>query len=411
MTQPEKLIQQPSRLSRNFYLLLTGNVVSVFGSSIYLLVIILHLKETTGSATLLGFYNFLALLPPVLLGPFAGALVDRWSRKHVIIFTDVIRGVLMLMLAGLALSPAGIQVFPLLVVTGIAGITQAFFLPAVQAIIPDLEPPHLLKRANSARAAGSQLSNLAGNALGGLVFSVFGLVPVLFANGVSFLLSALQESWIVITDQTRNMVRISILKETQEGFRYLMRRRGLRTLVLLNSMVFFLTPPLVLVLPFLVEDTLGLGTPMVGVFFSALLAGGISAYLLWGLIPISTTGDYRIFTTSFFLLSAVVLMIGLFLTPVVLFIGLFFAGASIGSIHLMINVVVQRSVSPSRRARIFSLIEASGGLTAPFAYLASGILIDLLLQELVLMFLGTSLVIALAGGIGLKSRNLRRLIR
>ncbi len=398
-----------SRLGGNFHLLLAGNGVSVLGSSVYLLVIVLHLKQTTGSAAVLGLYNFIALLPPVILGPFAGALIDRWSLKQVLVLSDAARGLFMIILAGLAILPGGIGIVPLLLLTALAGICHAFFMPAVQSIIPEIEPPYLLKRANSARAAVSQLSNVAGNALGGLLYSLFGLVPILLANGMSFILSAIQESFIQIPPRAKKVPRKTILTETLEGFGYLRQKKGLGTLVLANAMVFLFSPPLMLALPFVIEDTLGLPTPMVGVAFAIMLGGGIGAYLLWGTMSLSRLADYRILTGSFFLLSVAVFLSGMFLRPVVLLGTLFFAGGAIASIHLMISTTVQRTVESHKRARVFALVEAAGALSAPFAYLASGFLVDLVLQEVTLVFLVSSAFIAMAGTLAIRSSGLRQL--
>ncbi|TVR01319.1 MAG: MFS transporter [Spirochaetaceae bacterium] len=420
-------MKQPRQpLGRNFSLLLAGNVVSVLGSSVYLIVIILYLKETTGSATLLGFYNFVALLPPVLLGPFAGALADRWSRRSALVWSDAARGILMLLLAVAAMSPAGLSIALLLVITALAGICHALFLPAVPALIPEIVAEPQLKRANSLRAAGTQIGNMTGNAVGGLVFAVVGLVPVLVVNGVSFLLSALQESWIRVPTppgaggsgravgedgslSESRPVR-GIIRQTVAGVRYLLRRRGLRALLLANSAVFLLSPPLLLVLPFVIEDTMGLPTAFVGLAFAVTLAGGIAAYLMWAAVTLSRSADMVVLVGSFAALALMLLLIALLLTPWVLFAGLLVSGAAIASINLMVNTVVQRTVPAGRRARVFSLIESVAALSTPFAYAASGVLIDALMQEIRLVFAVTGAVLAAAALLAAFSPGLRRVV-
>lgn len=405
-----------TRVWRNFCLLLAGNLVSVLGSSVYLIVIVLYLKDETGSAAMLGLYNFMALLPPVVLGPFAGALVDRWSRRNVLVVSDAVRGALMLLLAGFALLPSGIQLAHILVITAVAGVAHAFFLPAVQTIVPEIVPASRLKRAHSLRAGGSQISNVCGNALGGVVYVAFGLVPVLIANGVSFLLSAVQESWIryphaaAVLRSNAGRDRGRVVAETAAGLRYITRRRGLRAMLVANSAVFLLSPPLLLVLPFVVEDVLQLPTAWVGFYFAAMLVGGIMAYTVWAVVPLGGRGDRRVLVGSFFCLSTAVLVSGLWLEPAVLLATFFVCGAAIASVNLVIVTSVQRLVPHNRRARVFSLIESAGALSAPFAYAFSGLLIDLLLQDIALIFFISAAVVLTIAVIMLRSTGLRRLL-
>ena len=407
--------QQSGRLDRNFTLLLAGNLVSVLGSSVYLIVIVLYLKDRTGSASMLGLYNFVALLPPVLLGPFAGALVDRWSRRNTLVISDAVRGVLMLLLALTALLPSGIRIAHILLFTAAGGIAHAFFLPAVQAIIPEIVPQSALKRGNSLRAGGSQVSNLAGNAIGGAAYAVLGFVPVLIINGVSFLLSALQESLIRTPAQpavAREGAWLSlVIGQTLAGLRYIVRRRGLRAMLLANSALYLLSPPLLLVLPFVVEDVLQLSTAFVGFYFAIMLAGGISAYALWACLPLTGRGDRRVLIGSFFCLAAAVLVSGVWLDPWVLSLTLFVCGGSIASVNLVIVTSVQRLVPQARRARVFALMESAGALSAPFAYAFAGVIIDILLQDIRLVFFLSAAVVVVAAAGTLCSSGLRRMLQ
>ena len=85
-------------LNRNFTLILSGRSAVILCNSLYAVVLVLYLKRMTGSASILGMMQLLAFLPCVLLGPFAGALVDRTSLKTVIVTSYALRGLLMLLL-------------------------------------------------------------------------------------------------------------------------------------------------------------------------------------------------------------------------------------------------------------------------------------------------------------------------
>ena len=426
--------QQRQSLGRNFTLLLSGNLVSIFGSSVYLIVVILYLKDATESAAVLGFYNFLALLPPVLLGPFAGALIDRWSRRAALIVSDAVRGVLMLLLAAAALLPGGIRIRQILLITALSGVCHALFQPAVQAIVPEVVPDSVLKRANALRSGSTQIGNLIGNAVGGVVYALIGFVPVLVANGLSFLISAVQESWIRLpqatpppgrttgepsgnttgaTPRARHSLRAALralFAETLGGLRYILRRRGLRALLFSNAAVFLLSPPLVLVLPFVVEDVLGLSPVFVGIYFAAMLGGGIGAYALWSLVPLAGRGDRRLLIASFFALALSMALAGVMLNAWILALAVTIAGAAIASINLVIVTTVQRRVPGPRRGRTFGLLESAAALSVPFAYLLAGVVVELLLRNVRLVFFVSAGVVVITATFVLRSKGLRRMM-
>ena len=80
--------------NKNFNLILAGQGTALLGSTLYYVVLVLFLKHMTGSAAMIGVVELLAFLPWVLLGPLAGALVDRADLKTVIVWSYALRGLL-----------------------------------------------------------------------------------------------------------------------------------------------------------------------------------------------------------------------------------------------------------------------------------------------------------------------------
>ena len=79
---------QTTNWKRPFFLIWTGQAISLLGSSLVQFALIWWLTKQTGSAAVLATATLVAILPTVFLGPFAGALVDRWSRRVVMIVSD-----------------------------------------------------------------------------------------------------------------------------------------------------------------------------------------------------------------------------------------------------------------------------------------------------------------------------------
>lgn len=386
--------------------------MSTLGSSIYLLGVTLYLKDLTGSGVVLGVYHFLALLPPVLIGPFGGAIVDAFPRRRVLVTADLSRGGIMLLLALiLRLHPGAIGA--IWVLTFLGGFAHALFVPAARAILPEIVPPGRLRPSNALRTGITQLANLAGNALGGLAYVLLGLPVLLLVNGITFVASAIEETRIrppgaVVTEAPQPAVPIGrLLRDALEGLRFVLHHPGIRTLALTGSAVQFIAPPLVISLPFVVADVLRLPERYLGYYFALMLAGGIAGFVLLSALNLSHQGEYRSFFGALLLFAVAAAAGGLFLTPVVLAAVLFAAGFSIGVATVLVHTVIQRSVGSEKQGRVFAVVEMMAGSSAPLAYLAGGIVIDLVLADIRLIYLFVALlvgVVALGAGV---SRRLR----
>jgi MFS transporter, DHA3 family, macrolide efflux protein len=400
----------PKYSQSNLLHLISGQAVSTLGSSIYLLGVTLYLKDLTGSGVVLGVYHFLALLPPVLIGPFGGAVVDAFSRRRLLVVSDLARGALMLVLA-LVVWRQPEAVGAIWGITFLGGFAHALFVPAARAILPEIVPPNRLRRTNAVRTGITQIANLAGNALGGVVYVLLGLPLLLLVNGLSFVASAFEERRIRTPDteglsSPKPPVPLSrLLRDAREGLRFVLHHPGIRTLAVTGSAVQFIAPPLVLSLPFVVADVLSLPERYLGYYFALMLGGGILGFVLLSLSRLSHRGEYWAFFGSLLLFSVAVGTAGLFLTPVVLAGVLLCAGFSIGVATVLVHTVIQRSVGSEKQGRVFAIIEMIAGSSAPLAYLAGGIVIDLVLTELRFLYLIVAVMVGLVAlGAGLSAR-------
>jgi MFS family permease len=411
---------------------------------VYLIAVVLLLKEMTQSAVVLGLFQILAILPTVLLGAFLGVIVDMVSRKRLVVVTDLLRGAIMLVLWVLTLAPGPLTPATVLAATFLIGICNALFFPAVQALTPFLVPSSRVKRANAARVAGNQVTNLTGSAVGGIIYVALGMPFIFLANGISFIVSGVSEMFIrssgaatapgsapaAVSDAATApaagtnagaprapaepaptapaagdadgarlrgaggsaLVR-RILRDVREGIRFVFAERGLRTLLFANAAVLLLSPPLILVMPFLVEDYLRLPEAFVGYFLATMLAGGIASYVAIGAARQGGRVDRFTFVVSFLVLAVAIFVAGRWTVPPVLFPALFVAGGCIGASNLIVTSTVQRVVEPERHGRVFALLEALSSVSAPISYAVSGVLIDFVMADLSGVFLAVSAAI------------------
>jgi MFS family permease len=157
-----------------------------------------------GGLTLVGLWGTVRLLLMALVTPFASTLVDRLPRKMVMIATDLMRGVLVLIVAFLIYVDFNYIV--ILVLATLTALIAAPFRPAVAALLPSLvDEPEELTAANGAGSTIESLAFFVGPALGGLLITAFSVPLVIVFNAITFAWSALLVSRIRVPAAHRDL--------------------------------------------------------------------------------------------------------------------------------------------------------------------------------------------------------------
>ncbi len=394
--------QEPTKLfNRNYLLLFQGQLVSRLGSQVYAIAMVLWIKDATGSATLMGLLMMVSAIPGVLLSPMGGAIADRFSRRMILVISDLSRGLAMLIVAALIYTMAdsvNLLLGTLFVVAILTGTVTAFFRPAIAAAIPDLVPKDRVVTANSLGQLSLQLSVFFGQGLGGTLFRLLGAPFLFLINGVSFLYASLSESLIKMPEVAPKE-ELSVKEHWQafvldlkEGFRYAWNRPGLRELVFISAVINFFTIPAIVLLPFFVEDTLGVRVDWYGFILVSFGLGGLLGYLFAGIVRLP--GRPRMYLMLTFMVGQSLLygVLGFMPRPIFVVILAIIAGFMGGYITVNITTVLQLSTPSEIRGRVFGLLGmVAGGLT-PIAMGLSGIIADALDQNIPLIY-------AVSGGI------------
>ncbi|XVV07689.1 MFS transporter [Actinosynnema sp. CA-248983] len=172
---------------RDFRLLWLGRTVGSLGTWLLVVAVPVHVLHLTGSATAAGLALAAEFLPPVVLGPVAGAVVDRWDRRVVLVAADVLRAAAV---AVLLLVRAADDVWLVYVALVLEGVGTVVFRPAVQAHVPTIVGP-LLPGANALTTATDGAVRLIGAPLGGLLLGLAGWEALVVVDVLTYLFSAL----------------------------------------------------------------------------------------------------------------------------------------------------------------------------------------------------------------------------
>ena len=366
---------------RPFFVLWTGQSLSLIGSQAVQFALIWWLTEKSGSAAILATATLLGLLPPVVLGPVIGTLIDRWNRKRVMLTADGLSAAAALLLAWLFATGIA-EVEHVLALLFLRALGAAFHAPAMTASTTLMVPEKYYTRVQGLEQSVQGVLAIVAAPLGALLLAVFSMTGVMMVDVGTALLAILPLAAIPVPQPPRsaaNSERDSVRAETVAGFRYLMSRRGHRTLVAMSTLINALLVPAFSLLPLLVLERLNGGAVQFGWLSSALGVG-----LIVGGVALSTWGGFRqrIMTslTGMIALGLAVTAVGV--TPEASFAWALISMACVGMIVPLVNgpvhAIFQATIAPDYQGRIFTLIGSLAAGAAPLGLIVAAPVAELL---------------------------------
>jgi MFS family permease len=268
---PDKPV--PLRRNRDFILLWSGQVVSTIGTRVSSLAYPLLVLELTHSPAKAGLVGFAQTLPFLLFYLPAGALVDRWNRKRVMLVADAGRAVALGSIV-LALALDVLTIAQIAVVAFVEGSLFVFFQLSEGAALPHVVPREQLPTALAQNQAREQGAELVGQPLGGLLFGIGRLVPFVF-DAVTYAVSFVTLLFVRPTFQEERPRSVTRLRaEVAEGIAWLWQSPLLRATVFLVGASNFAFAALTLVMIVRARQ-LGASPSLIGAMFAFLGVGAI----------------------------------------------------------------------------------------------------------------------------------------
>ena len=281
--------QPPGRLppiwrSRDYMLLWSGQVVSTLGSSISGIVFPLLILELTRSPAAAGIAGALGTVPYVLFSLPAGALIDRWNRKRVMILCDTGRA-LSLASVPIALALGLLTVWQLYLNAFIEGTLFVFFNIAEVAALPRVVRKEQLGAATAQNESSFATAALVGPTLGGFLYQNLGRAFPFVLDAISYVVSVVSLLFIKTEFQgERAPAARNLRAEILEGIRWLWNQPLIRFMAFLTGGLNFVGAASILLIIVLARN-LGAGETAIGTIFSIGAIGGILGAILGG--PIS----------------------------------------------------------------------------------------------------------------------------
>src|SRR5947199_2818614 len=347
-----------------------GSLISDSGTWMQMMAQGWVMSTLTNRAILLGLISFAAGLPTILLTPFGGSAADRLDKRKILIATQIAQIAFALGLGWLVLTNR-IQIWHVIIFAGLLGISIAFEMPAISALVPELVKRDEIAAAVALDRSVVHGSRLIGPSLAGLFVGWWGAASAFLANWLSFV--ALIAALISLpkrplgTVEEEQQRRSGIL----EGFRYVRSNRiilSLITLIALNTI--FVFPAISVMLPLYVRNILHLGAKTMG---GLMAISGSGAFLgSIGLLSVA-----RVNRLKFMTCNVVAIAVSVFLMSVSQ--GFLLTACAMGAIAIALsmnfgltNTIVQEQAPAHLRGRVSAVVGMSffglmpvAGLIAP----------------------------------------------
>jgi len=276
-----------ARWLRNYLPMWIGQAVSLLGSGLVQFALVWYMTEKTGSATVLAMATFVALLPRVILGPFAGALVDRLNRKAIMIISD--GAVALATFALVVLFHLGItQIWHIYAALFVRSLCGSFQYPAMQASSSLMVPREHFARVGGINQAMYGVIDIVSPPLGALLISVMTMQAVLAVDLVTAAIAIALLALLVrvpqppLSQSAEAITPARVLADVRNGLKYAVSWPGLLKVIVMASFINMLASPAFSLLPLMVTKIYGKGAAEVAWLESALGLGIVAGGLLLG---------------------------------------------------------------------------------------------------------------------------------
>ncbi len=243
----------------NYRVWFVGQTISLVGVWMQNMAQQVLVYRLTGSAAALGMVNFIALIPFIPLALLGGSITDRFSRRNIVIITQIIMLVQSLLLAWLSWSGM-VRVWHVYALSLLLGMVNAVDVPARQAFTVDLvEGKEDLTNAIGLKSAMFNGARAVGPALAGLMVAATGEGTAFFVNSLTFVAVLISLAMMKNLPEVKRPEReqVNMTNHIAEGLRYIVRQRGIAFLVSLIAVSAFLSMPYNTLMPVFASDVLG----------------------------------------------------------------------------------------------------------------------------------------------------------
>lgn len=388
---------------RDFALLWSGQSFSILGNSVNAVTLPWQVLQLTGSAAQMGIVVAINLATGIVFLLLAGAIVDRVPRRRILLLSDLTSGIVFSAIAMLSANGV-LRIEHLYAATVITGAAQAFFGPAMTAVIPELVPSDVLQAGNALRSFSRQGGRIFGPVLGGVLVATAGLPSAFAFDALTFFVSF---GALVAMRSAPKLAQAhaGLFHAVREGIGFVLARGWLWVTIGLASVLnAFLIGALTVALPVELKEVLGVDATTFGIVFAAQGVGEAGGALL---VARLRTGHSGLMMWAFTAFSGIAMLA--FAAPMIQVLvaaGALYGGSLIG-FGILWESALQKHVPRELLGRVSSVDWFGSLVLSPIGPLAAAVLVSTYGPQPV--FIAAGLLTIASVPVALLSRSIREL--
>ncbi len=390
-------MKQQNLTSANFILIAIGQTISLMGNGILRFALPLYLLKETGSSAVFGIVSAVSFLPLIVLMPIGGVIADRVNKRNVMVILDLLVGIVMIFLYLLLgrVDLLSLLTVVLMILYSISGLYQ----PTVQASIPIILNEDSLIKGNGVISSISALSGLLSPVLGGFLFGIYGIYPIIIVSILCFFMSSFLELFLKIPHQKQyngdNLLQ-TIKSDFKISITFIVKEKPIIFKMILMASVLnaFISSMLLIAMPILITERLNLTDQLYGISQGVLAFGGLVGGILTGVLggKLKISKIYKLFLILTITLVPICIA-PLFLDTKVLSYTLiicsaFMVMAIATTISIQFLTYVQQQTPPAIIGKVMALLLTMAICAQPIGQVLYGVAFEYLVgsESLIIMF-------------------------
>ena len=372
--------------NKNLVYLFLGQLISYTGDSIYMIALPWLILDITNSSSTTALVTMSSYLPTLIFGIFTGALVDKYSKKRVMIISDLLRFSIVL-------------IFPIVIFLGyqstlILGILAFLmslsglpFYPARDSLIPQIASKDSLEKANSIVAISNQIAHIIGPFIAGILVTVIGIVHLFTFDAITFIISIFFINLIIEKKKISNRMDANANNFYLGGLKYLKKKPGLLILfyiTIINN--FFIMGPAIIGVPVFVKNILDNSFKTLGLMETFLAIGMMLGSIV--VLKITKKIDIKYILIIGIIIDGITFLPFYFLQSThYSMIAMLIHGIGIPMITISRTLLIQKIVRKELQGRIFTLFHMAVIGTSTISISAVGFILSFIeINQLFLIF-------------------------
>ncbi|PEF33712.1 MFS transporter [Bacillus wiedmannii] len=362
-----------------------ASCISLIGNSMVTLILPLWVMKLTNSPLLVSGVNIAIATAAILFAPITGTLADRMSRRKLMIVADVIRCIVMILIAVIAFNNKTLYILLLLLLI-IRSLGSSLFTPASNAaLVTYVEEKHV-QQAIRLRQISVQIISVAIPVMASFLISIFSFHGVFALDALTFFISFLILMKIKFPRELKVEEKKPFYEDFKEGFSIINNNKSLKTLLMSAAVINLLGAACMLSLQVIVVREMDLSTQWYSIVFAVSPIG-----ILIGAFITKKIRAYKTITTAFIFTAIMGIFnaaMGTTLNPILFSVYYFLSGIAFGVSNVYFGVLYRKLIPNEVQGRFFGLLNSLLLVSTPVGIAITGYSLESISASIIFIIIG-----------------------